>query len=104
VRPEAWNPAATGSGDAWTLSRSLGPLAAVKHQLTVVSGTNIDLTDYQHPQGASNIYTGTNYSPADTSKYSQATPRCVRGRRVDGALRPAAAGFRQRLDAASGGR
>jgi hypothetical protein len=75
VRPETWIPATTGAGSSWALSRSLAPLAPVKEALNVVTGTSIALTDFQHPQGAANIYTGTNYSPTDTRRYSEATPQ-----------------------------
>jgi len=75
ARPESWVPDAVGAGDAWSLSPSLAPLAALKDYLTVVSGTNIALTDLQHPQGASNILTGTNYTPpVDYGRSSPAGP------------------------------
>lgn len=73
--PETFTPAQAGTGAAWTLSPILTPLAALKPYLTVVSGTQIELTDYQHPQGASNILTGTNYTPpVDYENSSPAGP------------------------------
>ncbi len=41
IIPNRWVPAATGSGNAWTLSEQLSPLGAVKPWVSVVTGLNI---------------------------------------------------------------
>jgi len=77
VRPEFWIPAAAGTGDTWSLSRNLQPLAAVKDYLCVISGTSILSVRDQHPEGASHIYTGTDYSPPppEAGRFPEATPQ-----------------------------
>ncbi|MGZ3417478.1 MAG: DUF1552 domain-containing protein [Polyangiales bacterium] len=41
VRLDKWNPSSTGSGDAWSLSEELAPLASVKDYVSVVSGMSV---------------------------------------------------------------
>ncbi|HMV68464.1 MAG TPA: DUF1552 domain-containing protein [Myxococcota bacterium] len=58
-RPELWAPAQAGLGDAWALSETLQPLAALKHKLTVVTGTAVKLpNDSPHASGAAGLLTG----------------------------------------------
>jgi hypothetical protein len=58
--PGLWKPAAIGSGDAWTLSSQLQPLAAVKSYLTVVSGLvgKLVVSGIEHPSGSAAATTG----------------------------------------------
>ena len=59
MRPEHWNPAQTGLGDAWQLSTSLQPLAPFKRKLSVVTGTAVKLpNDSPHSSGAAGFLTG----------------------------------------------
>ncbi len=52
--PFNWTP--TGDGADWTLSEQLQPLAAVKDQITVVSGYSVKLVNaYPHSSGAAGI-------------------------------------------------
>src|SRR5688572_28165302 len=41
IEPANWVPAATGTGDAWTLSHSLQPLLEYKPWLSVISGLEV---------------------------------------------------------------
>jgi hypothetical protein len=58
-RPDRWTPTGTGQGSAWSLSEALAPLAAIKHKLTVVTGTAVKLpNDAPHSSGAAGLLTG----------------------------------------------
>lgn len=55
--PPYWTP--TGDGADWALSEQLAPLAAVKDQVTVVSGFSVKLANsYPHTSGAAGILSG----------------------------------------------
>jgi hypothetical protein len=41
ITPSRWVPAATGEGDAWSLSEQLSPLLSVKDYVTLVTGLEI---------------------------------------------------------------
>ncbi len=58
--PGLWNPTATGSGAAWSLSHQLEPLASVKEYLTVISGLDGRLVTpgLEHPTGSAGATTG----------------------------------------------
>ena len=59
IIPALWNPTATGTGSAWTLSEELAPLMAVKPWLTVVSGLkNMIGNSSPHPMGSAASTTG----------------------------------------------
>lgn len=59
VRPEQWRPIGEGSGDAWSLSEELAPLAAVKSKLAVISGMAVKVPNYiPHWSGAGGLLTG----------------------------------------------
>jgi len=59
--PELWRP--TGEGENWTLSEQLEPLAEVKDEITVVSGTNVMIGNtVPHHSGTAGILSG---SPLD---------------------------------------
>ncbi len=56
VRPEYWNP--TGTGQNWTPSQELAPLAGVKDYVSVVSGCHIKTGTHPHHAGMTGIMTG----------------------------------------------
>ncbi|MCB9683693.1 MAG: DUF1552 domain-containing protein [Alphaproteobacteria bacterium] len=57
--PDRWTPTGSGSGDAWSLSESLAPLAAVKDAICVVSGTSVKLPNLvPHGSGLSGLLSG----------------------------------------------
>jgi len=59
IIPALWNPTATGTGSAWTLSPELTPLMPVKPWLTVVSGLkNMIGNASPHPMGSAASTTG----------------------------------------------
>jgi hypothetical protein len=59
IIPALWNPSATGTGSAWTLSAELAPLMPVKPWLTVVSGLrNMIGNASPHPMGSAAATTG----------------------------------------------
>jgi len=59
IIPAMWNPSATGSGSAWTLTEELAPLLPVKPWLTVVSGLkNMIGNASPHPMGSAASTTG----------------------------------------------
>jgi Protein of unknown function (DUF1552) len=59
VLPGMWVPTATGLGDKWALSAQLQPLAALKPQLTVVSGLGHSFSaGGPHPDGSAASNTG----------------------------------------------
>jgi hypothetical protein len=59
IIPALWNPTATGTGSAWSLSEELAPLSAVKPWLTVVSGLrNMIGNASPHPMGSAAATTG----------------------------------------------
>lgn len=59
TRPDAWNPIGEGSGDAWQLSELLQPLAPVKSQISVVSGTALKVPNsIPHHSGTAGVLTG----------------------------------------------
>jgi hypothetical protein len=59
IIPALWNPSATGTGSAWTLSAELAPLMPVKPWLTVVSGLkNMIGNASPHPMGSAASTTG----------------------------------------------
>lgn len=56
-RPDKWTP--TGEGADWSLSEELAPLAAVKDEITVVSGFSIKVPNLiPHYSGACGLLTG----------------------------------------------
>jgi hypothetical protein len=74
VLPGMWVPTATGTGDNWALSAQLQPLAALKSQLTVVSGLGHSFgATGPHPDGsaASNTGAGTKNSTAQLASIDQ---------------------------------
>ena len=59
IIPAMWNPTATATGSAWTLSEELAPLMTVKPWLTVVSGLkNMIGNASPHPMGSAASTTG----------------------------------------------
>lgn len=59
VRPDLWTPTGEGVGDAWSLSEELAPLAAIKHKLSVVTGTEVKVPNLiPHWSGAMGFLTG----------------------------------------------
>jgi len=59
IIPALWNPTATGTGSAWSLSPELAPLMSVKPWLTVVSGLkNMIGNASPHPMGSAASTTG----------------------------------------------
>ncbi len=59
ILPPLWNPAATGSGDAWAISQELMPLSSYKNWLTVVSGLSNKIGNASpHPMGSAASTTG----------------------------------------------
>jgi hypothetical protein len=59
VLPGLWVPTATGTGNSWSLSPQLQPLAALKSQLTVVSGLKHSFgATGPHPDGSAAANTG----------------------------------------------
>ncbi len=65
MRPSRWIPSSIGSGNAWSLSSELAPLAAVKEYLSVVTNTLVTVdrnpnTDNPHAVGAAGMLTGDN--------------------------------------------
>ena len=59
IIPAMWNPTATGTGSAWSLSEELAPLMPVKPWLTVVSGLkNMVGNSSPHPMGSAASTTG----------------------------------------------
>jgi Protein of unknown function (DUF1552) len=60
VLPGIWVPAKTGTGTAWDLSTQLQPLAAVKDQLTVITGLEHAFATQvgPHPTGSAASVTG----------------------------------------------
>lgn len=61
-----WNPAGTGTGNAWSLSEELAPLRNVKSHLTVVSGSRVRTANLRgHHAGAAGILSGANIIPQD---------------------------------------
>jgi hypothetical protein len=64
-RPDLWTPVGEGSGDAWSLSEELAPLAPIKHKVSVVSGTAVKVPNIiPHWSGAMGFLTGA--APAGT--------------------------------------
>ena len=58
-RPDLWTPSGEGFGDAWSLSEELAPLAAIKHKLSVVTGTSVKVPNLMpHWSGAVGFLTG----------------------------------------------
>ena len=63
ILPPLWNPAATGTGTAWSISQELMPIANYKNWLTVVSGlTNKIGNASPHPMGSAASTTGASVS------------------------------------------
>ncbi len=59
IIPALWNPSATGTGSAWSLTEELAPLLPVKPWLTVVSGLkNMIGNASPHPMGSAAATTG----------------------------------------------
>ena len=59
IIPALWNPSATGTGSAWSLTEELAPLLPVKPWLTVVSGLkNMVGNASPHPMGSAAATTG----------------------------------------------
>jgi hypothetical protein len=58
--PGKWKPQQTGSGNAWSLSPQLQPLAPLKSHLTVISGLENKLVvgGVEHPTGSAGATTG----------------------------------------------
>lgn len=57
--PDRWTPIGEGSGEQWSLSEELAPLAAHKSKLAVISGMSVKLpNDYPHGSGAAGILSG----------------------------------------------
>ncbi len=66
INPPEWVPAATGVGDAWTLSTALMPLQPVKSYLQVITGlTNKIPPDPAHKGRPAAALTGANAGGAD---------------------------------------
>src|SRR5258708_18036790 len=66
INPPEWVPAATGVGNAWTLSKPLMPLQPVKSYLQVITGlTNKIPPDPAHKGRPAAALTGANASGAD---------------------------------------
>ncbi|HHO51233.1 MAG TPA: DUF1552 domain-containing protein [Deltaproteobacteria bacterium] len=67
-RPERWTPSGEGEGAAWALSDQLAPLAPVKSEITVVSGTSVKLPNLSpHYSGACGILSGAPYDEGNSS-------------------------------------
>ena len=59
IIPALWNPSATGTGAAWSLTEELAPLMPVKQWLTVVTGLkNMIGNASPHPMGSAASTTG----------------------------------------------
>jgi len=74
VLPGMWVPTATGTGDNWALSAQLQPLAALKSELTVISGLGHSFSaSGPHPDGsaASNTGAGTKNKTAQLASIDQ---------------------------------
>ena len=90
ILPPLWNPAATGSGDAWSISQELMPLASYKNWLTVVSGLSNKIGNASpHPMGSAASTTGA--SVAEQLGHG-GVDRSDRGRREQGRQLPVAGG------------
>jgi len=68
ILPPRWVPSATG--DVWTLSEQLAPLAAVKDQLTVLTGLVRKTGGGAHPGGSAAATTGAVHSGGGAQKPS----------------------------------
>ncbi|MFL5307225.1 MAG: DUF1552 domain-containing protein [Polyangia bacterium] len=78
ILPPLWNPAATGSGDAWSISQELMPLASYKNWLTVVSGLSNKIGNASpHPMGSAASTTGA--SVANNSAMAASIDQIVAG-------------------------
>ena len=67
-RPDLWTPTGEGSGDAWSLSEELAPLAPIKHKVSVVSGTAVKVPNIiPHWSGAVGFLTGSAPSGTDAA-------------------------------------
>ncbi|MFT7622802.1 MAG: hypothetical protein ACI9WU_001977, partial [Myxococcota bacterium] len=49
---EMWNPDQVGSGDEWSLSEQLAPLAAFKSKMSLVTGLNVPFSGSGEPHFA----------------------------------------------------
>ena len=64
IDPATWAPAATGKGDAWSLSQSLGPLLDFKPWLSVISGMEVKVPYlYAHKSSPATVLTGAQADP-----------------------------------------
>ena len=78
ILPPLWNPAATGSGDAWSISQELMPLSSYKNWLTVVSGLSNKIGNASpHPMGSAASTTGA--SVANNSAMAASIDQIVAG-------------------------
>jgi hypothetical protein len=78
ILPPLWNPAATGSGTAWSMSQELMPLAPYKDWLTVVSGLQNKIGNASpHPMGSAASTTGA--SVANNSAMTKSIDQIVAG-------------------------
>lgn len=60
VHPKRWVPELTGIGDAWALSEQLEPLAAIKREIAVISGTKVGGENIEaHGAGPAGLFSGT---------------------------------------------
>ena len=74
VRLSTWNPAATGSGNAWQLSSALAPLANVKSSLSVVTGMEVKTPDLRgHHNGLAAMLSGAPFIPIPANGASYAS-------------------------------
>jgi hypothetical protein len=63
ILPPLWNPTATGSGSAWSMSSELMPLASFKSWMTVISGLSQKVGNASpHPMGSAACTTGASVS------------------------------------------
>ena len=79
ILPPLWNPTATGSGSAWSISSELMPIAAFKSWMTVISGLSQKVGNASpHPMGSAACTTGASVS--NNSAMTMSIDQIVAGR------------------------
>lgn len=88
VFPNHWVPEAAGSGDAWSLSPLLAPLAPHKSKLGVVTGTRLKTANVEpHGSGAAGILSGAPLRTTGTQSFLRPSVDQVVAQAIGGATR-----------------
>ena len=81
VKPDNWVPAGTGQG--YTMTSQMAPLASVQDYVSVVSGCEIKTATHPHHSGMTGIMTGEHYHQLGTCLlYTSPSPRDVEESRM----------------------